>query len=76
MSGPKKFKDSYLKQNGVDAEEVKEEYGCSPVSHYDLYNGDTVTIRDKEGNLYEDTEMSKDEFFNIFGNSKQKEEEC
>ena len=46
--GDKKFSDSYLKQNGVDAHEVKEEYGCYPVSHYDIYNGDTITIRDKD----------------------------
>lgn len=67
MSGPNKFSDSYLKENGVDAHEVKEDYGCDPVSHYDIYNGDTVTIRDKEGNLWEDTEMTKDEFFSTYG---------
>lgn len=69
--GPKKMKDSYLKNNGIDAEEVKDVYGCDPVSHYDLYNGDTITIRDKKGNLYEDTEMSKDEFFKEYGKLKE-----
>ena len=57
MPGPKKFSDSYLKDNGIDAEQVKDEYECEPVSHYDIYNGDTVTIRDKKGNLFVDTEM-------------------
>lgn len=71
--GPKKFSDGYLKSNGIDAEEVKDDYGCSPVSQYDIYNGDTITIRDKKGNLYEDTEMTKDEFFNCYGNNKDKD---
>ena len=66
-----KFSDGYLKKNGVDAHEVKEEYGCHPVSHYDIYNGDTVTIRDKKGNLYADTQMSKAEFFAAYGNSEE-----
>lgn len=66
-----KFSDGYLKKNGVDAHEVKEEYGCHPVSHYDIYNGDTVTIRDKKGNLYADTQMSKYEFFSAYGNSEE-----
>ena len=65
--GDKKFNTNYLKQNGIDAEEVKESYGCDPVSHYDLYNGDTVTIRDKNGELYVDTEMTKSEFFEYYG---------
>ncbi len=47
-----RFNDRYLKLNGIDAHEVKADYDCSPVSHYDIYNGDTVTIRDKDGNLY------------------------
>ncbi len=71
--GDKKFQDSYLKSNGVDAHEVKEDYGCSPVSKYDIYNGETITIKDKFGNLYVDTEMSKEEFFEIYGNNKEKE---
>ena len=39
MPGPKKFSDSYLKKNGIDAEAVKDDYDCYPVSHYDIYNG-------------------------------------
>ena len=74
MPGPKKFSDSYLKQNGIDAEQVKDEYECEPVSHYDIYNGDTVTIRDKEGNLFADTEMTKDEFFDTYGYQQDEEE--
>jgi len=62
-----------LKNNGVDAHQVKDEYGCDPVSRYDIYNGDTVKIRDKNGDLFVDTEMSKDEFFDCFGNSETKE---
>lgn len=75
MAGPKKFSDSYLKENGIDAEEVKDDYDCEPVSHYDLYNGETVTIRDKRGNLYADTEMTKEEFFETYGNQKEEEDE-
>lgn len=71
----KKFSESYLEDNGIDAEEVKEEYDCYPVSHYDIYNGDTVTIRDKDGDLYADTEMPKDEFFEEYGNSQYEEDE-
>lgn len=70
--GDKKFSDGYLKSNGVDAHEVKEEYGCSPVSRYDIYNGKTVTIKDKSGKLYADTGMSKDEFFSVYGNIDEK----
>lgn len=66
MEGPKKFSESYLESNGIDAEEVKAEYGYS--SEMDIYNGDTVTFRDKEGNLAEDTGMTKDEFFEEYGN--------
>ena len=69
----KKFNDGYLKQAGVDAEKVKEEFGCYPVSHYDVYNGDTVTIRDKSGNLFNDTGLSKTEFFNEYGKHEEKE---
>ncbi len=69
----KRFSDSYLENNGVDAHEVKEDYGCSPFFYYDIYNGETVTIRDKEGNLYADTEMSKDDFFDFYGNEKGEE---
>lgn len=68
--GDKKFGDSYLKQNGINAHEVKKDYGCNPVSRYDIYNGDTVTIKDKNGITYEDTDMSKDEFFETYGHSK------
>lgn len=71
--GDKKFSDSYLKSKGVDAHDVKDDYDCSPVSHYDIYNGETVTIRDKSGNLYADTGMSKDDFFNTYGNSNEEE---
>ena len=72
--GNKKFSDSYLKNNGIDAHQVKDDYECSPLSHYDIYNGDTVTIRDKSGNLYCDTGMSKSEFFNVYGNCEAEEE--
>lgn len=73
MGGPKKFSDGFLKKNGIDAHEVKSDYGCKPVSHYDLYNGETVTIRDKKGNLYYDTNLSKEQFVQIYGNSKEYE---
>ena len=69
--GFKKFNDKFFKSNDIDAHEVKSDYGCKPVSHYDIYNGDTVTIRDKSGNLYADTKMSKDEFVESYGNSKE-----
>lgn len=73
MPGPKKFKGSYLEDNGIDAEEVKGEYGFG--SEVDIYNGDTVTFRNKDGSLAEDTEMSKDEFFETYGNQKEEENE-
>ena len=72
MSGPTKFNSDYLKENGIDAEEVKEEYGFG--SNADIYNGDTITFRDKSGKLLEDTEMSKKEFFDTYGNQDSKED--
>jgi hypothetical protein len=66
----KKFNDGFLKSNGIDAHEVKEDYGCKPWGHYDIYNGDTVTIRDKQGNIKADTGMSKDEFVSEYGSTK------
>lgn len=74
MSSCKKFSDHYLKKFGVDAEAVKDEYGCRPVSHFDIYNGETVTIRDKKGVLFFDTQMTKEQFFQCYGKSK--EEDC
>ena len=71
---PKKFSDGYLKKMGVDAEQVKDEYGCKPVSHFDIYNGETITIRDKKGILFYDTEMTKDEFFNFYNTCQEEEE--
>ena len=69
----KKFSDSYLKQNGIDAHEVKDDYGCHPVSHYDIYNGETVTIESKDGREVIDTEMSKEQFFEEYGHPKSEE---
>lgn len=69
----KKFSDSYLKQKGVDAHEVKDDYGCRPVSHYDIYNGKTITIESKDGREVIDTEMSKEQFFQAYGYSKSEE---
>lgn len=71
MASLKKFNDGFLKQNGVDAHRVKKIYGCKPVSHYDIYNGETVTIRDKKGELFADTKMSKTEFFSEYGLCKE-----
>ena len=62
-----KFSDSYLKDNGIDAHEVKDDFECKPLSHYDIYNGETITIRDKNGNLFVDTKMTKQQFFAIYG---------
>ena len=67
--GPKKFNDGYLKDNGIDAESVKSEYNCG--SECDIYNGETVTIRTKKGDLVEDTGMTKQEFFDEYGNGRQ-----
>ena len=68
-SGKKKaFNDSYLKKMGVDAHEVKAEWGCKPLSHYDLYSGETVTIESKDHRTVIDTGMSKKEFFATYGN--------
>ena len=49
MLGPKKFSESYLEDNGIDAEGVKAEYGYG--SEVDIYNGDTITFRNKNGSL-------------------------
>lgn len=70
MAGPKKFSNEYLKQLSIDAHEVKDSYGCYPVAHYDIYNGPTVTIRDKNGDLYYDTGMTKEEFIETWSDSK------
>lgn len=70
-----KFNDDYLKANGIDAEDVKDEYDCEPVSRYNLYNEDTVTIRDSDGNLWADTGMTKDEFFSWYGDDSEYEDE-
>ena len=67
----KKFSESYLEDNGIDAEEVKAEQGYG--SEVDIYNGDTITFRNKDGSLAEDTEMSKDEFFETYGHQKEEE---
>ena len=71
MSGFKKFSDDFLKSNGVDAHEVKKEFGCKKLSSYDIYNGDTVTIREKSGKLFADTGMSNDQFLKNFGSNKE-----
>lgn len=73
--GHGKFNDHYLKANGIDAEEVKEEWGCKPGGLYDLYNEDTVKIRYKNGKLREDTGMTKDEIFSWYGNDSEYEDE-
>ena len=69
----KKFSDGYLKQKGVDAHEVKNDYGCKPVSHYDIYNGKTVTIESKDGREVIDTGLTKEQFFDAYGYSKSEE---
>lgn len=71
--GNKKFSDSYLKSEGVDAHEVKEDYSCYPLSHYDIYNGKTVTIESKDRKTVIDTEMSKEEFFKVYGDKKEED---
>lgn len=68
----KKFNDRYLKQNGIDAEEVKSEY-VSNGGHYDIYNGDTITIESKDGRNVIDTGLTKQDFFNTYSNNYSKE---
>ena len=70
----KKFSEGYLEDNGVDAEEVKEEY-VSNGGKYDIYNGETVTIESKDGRDVIDTGMTKKEFFETYGNEKDDEKE-
>lgn len=36
--------------------------------------GETITIRDKKGILFYDTEMTKDEFFNFYSICQEEEE--
>lgn len=57
----KKMKDAYLKSNGIDAEDVKKEWGYT--SSADIFDGETITFRNKKGELLEDTGMTRDEFF-------------
>lgn len=64
--GCKLFESNYLKHNGIDAHRVKDYYGAIPNSRYDIYLGETVTIRDKKGRLFFDTGMDKDLFFNAY----------
>lgn len=64
-NGPKIFKEQYLESNGIDAEEVKEQWGYG--SNVDIYNGDTVTFRYKDGSIAEDTGLTKEEFFENYG---------
>ncbi len=65
----KKFDDSFFRAYKIDAHAVKTEFKAVPNSRYDIYNGPTVTIRDKEGNLFVDTEMTKDEFIEFYSDS-------
>ena len=37
MQMPKKLL-IYILKNGINAEDVKDDYDCYPVSHYDIYN--------------------------------------
>lgn len=71
----KKFSESYLEQNGIDAEEVKKEYlDERETGRYDIYNGGNngnVTIESKDGRDVIDTGMSKDEFFETYGEKKE-----
>ena len=62
-----KFNDNYLKKKGVNAHMVKDEFNCCPWSRYDIYNGDTVTIRSKDGRKVIDTGMTPSEFFEEYG---------
>ena len=71
-SNNKIFNRNYLAQNGIDAEEVKDEY-VSDGGRYDIYNGDTVTIERKDGRDVIDTGLTKDEFFRRYGNSEEEE---
>ena len=73
MPGPKKFKESYLESEGIDAEEVKDEWGYG--SEVDIYNGDTITFRNKDGSLAEDTEMTKEEFFETYSKKEENEDD-
>ena len=68
-----KFNDKFLKKKGVDAHYVKGEFSCYPFGRYDIYNGNTITIRSKDGRKVIDTEMTPDEFFEAFGNGASKE---
>ena len=69
MPGPKKFNENYLESEGISPEDVKAEYGYGP--EVDIYNGDTITFRNKDGSLADDTEMTKEEFFNTYGKNKE-----
>ena len=69
MGGPKKFKEKYLEAMGISPEDVKLEYGYG--SEVDIYNGETITFRKKDGTLAEDTLMTKEEFFDKYGKNQE-----
>lgn len=65
----RRFSDSFFSQHKIDAHEVKSDYGCHPVSHYDIYNGKTVTIESKDNSVVIDTEMSMQQFIDCYENT-------
>ena len=69
-----KFNLKYLKKNGIDAEEVKKEYVGKFGGRYDLFDGPTITIRSKDGRDVIDTELTREQFFNVFGIEKERGE--
>lgn len=69
----KRFSESFFKSNGIDAHEVKDDFGCRPVSHFDIYNGKTVTIESKDGSIVIDTELTKEQLIEVYGSSLRRE---
>lgn len=68
----KKFTTDFFRKNGIDAEEVKAEY-VSKGGHYDIYNGETITIESKDGRDVIDTGLSKQQFIYFYGKCNEKE---
>lgn len=72
-----KIDSNFLDRNKIDAHKIKEDYGAFPLSRYDLYverekNQENVTIRNKKGELFADTGMTRSELVNAYSNSKDK----
>ena len=57
-----KYPDWFFEKHNISPHYVKKKLKCTPVGHYDIYKGKTVTIRDKDGKVVRDTKLTEEEF--------------